>query len=318
MGISNNFIKPSGNIGNIDLTGITGLNTSYRYFKEGYYKFNPNQPAIIIPATENKVNREITINYREDLNPIHSSNCNLYFGNKNQHPKLIKLGGGYLDTSDGGIALFAECSEPIIIEITIRQDTPITYTVGNYSGDDLMIPIQVRLAIGTGSNYVDINSESYDSDTYQYLINLQKLKNSDSGATGWKLFDIYSFYPGRSITFDVDITNLTQYGNIAIQLFDPLAVGEVLFALANDVVNLELNNMGDKFVGNLTRNALYKDVDIATGEIIITPDFSRHIGRFVAQNQNNNNDYDTVIIENYIPNTADPLSGGTFVLTGDF
>jgi hypothetical protein len=298
MGISNNFIKPSGNIGNIDLTGITGLNTSYRYFKEGYYKFNPNQPAIIIPATENKVNREITINYREDLNPIHSSNCNLYFGNKNQHPKLIKLGGGYLDTSDGGIALFAECSEPIIIEITIRQDTPITYTVGNYS--------------------VDINSESYDSDTYQYLINLQKLKNSDSGATGWKLFDIYSFYPGRSITFDVDITNLTQYGNIAIQLFDPLAVGEVLFALANDVVNLELNNMGDKFVGNLTRNALYKDVDIATGEIIITPDFSRHIGRFVAQNQNNNNDYDTVIIENYIPNTADPLSGGTFVLTGDF
>ena len=190
MGISNNFIKPSGNIGNIDLTGITGLNTSYRYFKEGYYKFNPNQHAIIIPATENKVNREITINYREDLNPIHSSNCNLYFGNKNQHPKLIKLGGGYLDTSDGGIALVAECSESIIIEIIIRQDTPITYAIGNYLGG-LMIPVKVRLAVGTGTNYVDINESSYDSDEYQYLINLQKLKNSNSGVTGYKLFDIY-------------------------------------------------------------------------------------------------------------------------------
>ncbi|BBD56486.1 hypothetical protein NIES204_38160 [Planktothrix agardhii NIES-204] len=315
MGISNNFIKPSGNIGNIDLTGITGLNTSYRYFKEGYYKFNPNQPAIIIPATENKVNREITINYREDLNPIHSSNCNLYFGNKNQHPKLIKLGGGYLDTSDGGIALVAECSESIIIEIIIRQDTPITYAIGNYLGG-LMIPVKVRLAVGTGTNYVDINESSYDSDEYQYLINLQKLKNSNSGVTGYKLFDIYSFYPGRSITFDVNITNPAKYGNVAIQLFDPLAVGEVLFAVANDVINLELNNMGEKFIGNLTRNALYKDV--VAEKATFYPDFSRHVGRFVAQNINNANAYDTAIIKNYIPNAIDPLSGGTFVLTGDF
>jgi hypothetical protein len=179
-----------------------------------------------------------------------------------------------------------------------------------------MIPIQVRLAIGTGSNYVDINSESYDSDTYQYLINLQKLKNSNSGVTGHKLFDIYSFYPGQPITFDVNVTNTAKYGNIAIQLFDPLAVGEVLFAVANDVINLELNNMGEKFIGNLTRDALYKDV--VENRVTLYPDFSRHVGRFVAQNINNASAYDTVIIENYIPNAVDPLSGGTFILTGDF
>lgn len=318
MGISNNFIKQTitGNIGNIDLTGITGLNTSYRYFKEGYFKFNPNQPAIIVPATPSKVNREIQINYREDLNQGNSNDLKIYWGSKNQHPKTIKLGGGYLDFSDGGIALVAECSEAII-EVIIRQDTPITYTVGNFLiGDDLVIPVKVRLAVGTGSNYVDINENSYDSDEYQYLINLQKLKNSDSGATGYKLFDIYSFYPGRSINFDINITNNTNYGNIAIQLFDPLAVGEVLFAVANDVINLELNNMGEKFVGNLTRNALYKDV--ANNQVLVTPDFSRHVGRFVAQKVNNGNVYDTVIIENYIPNPIDPLLGGTFTLTGDF
>lgn len=321
MPISNNFIKSQDvSSNNIDLTGISGLNTSYRYFKEGFCKLNPNQPLIIVPATSSKVNREIYVSYREELNPTNTSNLNLYFGSKNQHPKLIELNERYLDTSDGGIALVAECSETIIIEITIRQDTEITYTIGNHSltetGDELMIPVGVRLAVGTGANYVDINENSYDSDEYQYLINLQKLKNSDSGITGYKLFDIYSFYPGRAITFDVNITDTTKYGNIAIQLFDPLSVGEVLFAVANDVINLELDYMGEKFVGNLTRNALYKDV--VANKVIVTPDFSRHVGRFVARNINSDNAYDTVIIESYIPNLADPLSGGTFVLTGDF
>ncbi|MGL5133347.1 MAG: hypothetical protein ACRC78_12520, partial [Planktothrix sp.] len=95
MGISNNFlIKSSGTVGNIDLTGITGLNTSYRYFKEGYFKLIPNQPVIIVPATANKVNREITINYREDLNNS-QNDVSLYFGQKNLNPKLIKSGEGY-------------------------------------------------------------------------------------------------------------------------------------------------------------------------------------------------------------------------------
>jgi hypothetical protein len=316
MGISNNFIKSTA--GNIDLTGITGLNTSYRYFKEGYYKFNPNQPALIVPATENKVNREIIINYREDLNPINNNDCNLYFGNKNQHPKPIKLGGGYLDTSDGGIALVAECSEPIIIEITIRQDTPINYIIGNYSltGDDLMIPVEVRLAIGTGANFVSRNITDFDTDSTQYLINLYKLKNSDSGATGYKVFDIVTFYPGKPITFHINITNLVNYGNIAIQLFDPISVGEAIFDIANDVVNFELNNLSDSFIGNVTRGALYKDIDVVNSEITITPDFSRHTGRFVAINQSTGK-YDTAIIESYTPNN-DPLLGGIFTLTGDF
>lgn len=314
MGISNNFINPTGNI---DLTGITGLNTSYRHFKEGFCKLNPNEPLIIVPATPTKVNREITINFKEDLNPNITTNVNLYFGAKNQHPKLIKLGGGYLDTSDGGIGLVAECSQDAILEITVRQDTEIFYTIGNYSltGDELMIPVGVRLAIGTGSNYFDINEASYDADEYQYLINLQKLKNSDSGVTGWKIFDVSTFYPGQAINFDVIIENPGQYGNIAVQLFDPLSVGEVLFAVANDVVNLEINDMGNKFVGNLTRNAWYKD--LINDQVEIKPDFSRHVGRFVAQNLSNNSAYDTAIIQSYTPN-SNPLLGGTFTLTGYF
>ncbi|WRH66931.1 MAG: hypothetical protein RSE13_26230 [Planktothrix sp. GU0601_MAG3] len=150
MGISNNFIKSTvGSIGNIDLSGITGLNTSYRYFKEGYYLFTPNHPTIIVPATPTKVNREIQINYREDLNQWGSNDLKIYWGSKNQHPKTIKLGGGYLDTSDGGIALVAECSETVIVEVIIRQDTPISYTVGNFLiGDDLVIPVKIRLAVG--------------------------------------------------------------------------------------------------------------------------------------------------------------------------
>lgn len=315
MPISNNFANFNKN--NVfDLTGITGLNTSYRHFKEGFCKLNPDEPLIIVPATLSKVNREVTINFKKDLNPNNANNVSLYFGAKNQHPKLIELGGGYLDTSDGGIALVAECLEETILEITVRQDTEILYTIGNYSlGEELMIPVNVRLAIGTGLNFIDINESSYDSDEYLYLINLQKLKNSDSGVTGWKLFDVSTFYPGQAIDFNVVIENPGQYGNIAVQLFDPLSVGEVLFAVANDVVNLEINDMGNKFVGNLTRNAWYKDV--INDQVEIKPDFSRHVGRFVAQNLDNNSAYDTVIIQSYTPN-SNPLLGGTFTLTGYF
>lgn len=273
---------------------------TYPYIKEWEGKILERQ--VIIP--ESKVLREINI-YSDKA-------INLYWGDQTI-PFWSISNQVFIDSSTATSLSIEPLEGETNVKILVRSTKKINYELGG----QLMIPIKVRLAIGTGANYVDVNANSYDADSYQYLINLQKLKDSESGVTGFKLFDIFSFYPGKAIEFFVAIdgaaNNNYQPDTIAIQLFDPLAIGEVVFAIANDVVNLEVNNLGDKFVGNLTRDALYSK---AVGDkITVSPDYSRHVGRFVAIRDGYF--YDTAIIKSYTPNTNE-LLGGTFVLTGSF
>lgn len=232
---------------------------------------------------------------------------------------VFTSGYNFVDLTLGQLGLSIKCSELTEISLVLRWDKDIEFNL--YSGEDLVINPKVRLLLPTGANYptgVYSNAGAYDAtNTTLYTQNLNKLKNSESDTTGFKLFDIYSFYPGKPITFNVIVLNSSSsnYGNIAFQLLDPVDIGQAVFDVANDIINLENNTVTDKFIGNLTRDALYKDV--TNNQVILRPDFSRHVGRIVAQDTNNNNYYDTVIIESYTPNT-NPLLGGTFTLTGKF
>lgn len=282
---------------------LSNNSINYPYIKEWEGKVSEKQ--LIIPAS--KTLREINV-YADKL-------INLFWGDQ-EIPFWSISNQIFIDNSTATSLSIEPLEGETHVKILIRATKPITYDVGG----SLMIPVKVRLSIGTGANYVDVNANSYDSDEYQYqyLINLQKLKDSDSGVTGFKLFDIFSFYPGKPIEFSVLIdstaTDNYQPDSIAIQIFDPLAVGEVMFAIANDVVNLEINSLGDNFVGNLTRNAFYYQA--VNNKINVSPDYSRHIGRFVARDTNTNS-YDTAIIKSYAPNSNE-LLGGTFTLTGSF
>ena len=273
---------------------------TYPYIKEWEGKILERQ--VIIP--ESKVLREINI-YSDKA-------INLYWGDQTI-PFWSISNQVFIDSSSSTSLSIEPLEGETNVKILVRSTKKINYELGG----QLMIPIKVRLAIGTGANYVDVNANSYDADSYQYLINLQKLKDSESGVTGFKLFDIFSFYPGKAIEFFVAIdgaANNYQPETIAVQIFDPLVMGEVMFAIANDVVNLEVGNLGDKFIGNLTRDASYsKAID---GKITVSPDYSRHIGRFVAKNTNTNS-YDTAIIKSYTPNNNE-LLGGIFTLSGNF
>lgn len=273
---------------------------TYPYIKEWEGKILERQ--VIIP--ESKVLREINI-YSDKA-------INLYWGDQTI-PFWSISNQVFIDSSTATSLSIEPLEGETNVKILVRSTKKINYELGG----QLMIPIKVRLAIGTGANYVDVNANSYDADSYQYLINLQKLKDSESGVTGFKLFDIFSFYPGKAIEFFVAIdgaANNYQPETIAVQIFDPLVMGEVMFAIANDVVNLEVGNLGDKFIGNLTRDASYsKAID---GKINVSPDYSRHIGRFVAKNTNTNS-YDTAIIKSYTPNNNE-LLGGIFTLSGNF
>lgn len=262
------------------------------------------------------INREVSLN-------LVSGSAQLFFINGNGSYELItkeyltfNTTNNFVDATLGRLGLSIKCNEITEIFLVVRWDKDIAFNL--YSGEDLMINPKVRLLLPTGANYPSgENSGAYDAGALLYESNLQKLKDSDSGVDGFKLFDIFVFYPGKTITFDVVVLDPSNsnYGNIAFQLFDPVDVGQAVFDVANDIINLENRNVSNDFVGNLTRHALYKDV--VSNQVILYPDFSRHVGRVVAQDINNSNYYDTAIIESYTPNT-DSSKGGTFTLTGQF
>ncbi|MFM6212371.1 hypothetical protein [Planktothrix sp.] len=300
-------------IGSINESG----NTSFGFCASFPVSFSNDKDYVnIIGECTESIKRQLSLT-------VVSGSCLVYWMKNETELFLInqkKLDKGYElkdnDLDKLGITIKA-VNTPCEIFIVLRWNNDLDFYL--FNGDELMIKPQVRLLLGTGDNYVNRNVNDFDSGSYQYLINLNKLKNSDENRTGYKLFDIFSFYPGKNITFNVTIDstaiNNYQANSIAVQLFDPIDIGEALFDIANDVINLELNNISNGFVGQLTRNALYKVV--TNNSVIISPDFSRHTGRFVAINTNTGM-YDTCIIKSYEPNTIDTFNGGTFTLTGGF
>lgn len=260
--------------------------------------------TVIIPA--DKTPREIIIK----TNKL----CNIYYGKQKASIYQIK-NGIFVDYGVNTNVTLEPLEGKTNVKILIRSTKPINYNIGG----SMSFPLSVRLCFGTGDNFVDINQDNYDSVTDEYLANLQKLKNSDSGVTGFKIFDLQSFTPMENYLFTIEIDNLAnskyEPSSLAVQLFDPLTIGEVLWGIANDVINGEYGNLPNNFVGSLTRNAYYYGVQ-ETNKIRIKPNWSFHVGRFVAINKNTGK-YDTAIIKSYTPD-QDDLLGGVFTLTGDF
>jgi hypothetical protein len=273
----------------------------------------------LVGVCDEPISREVSLDLISGKVKLYWKNLDNTYAQIHKDDLIFNTGYNFVDLTLGQLGLSIKCSELTEISLVLRWDKDIEFNL--YSGEDLVINPKVRLLLPTGANYptgANSNAGAYDAtNTTLYTQNLNKLKNSESDTTGFKLFDIYSFYPGKPITFNVIVLNSSSsnYGNIAFQLLDPVDIGQAVFDVANDIINLENNTVTDKFIGNLTRDALYKDV--TNNQVILRPDFSRHVGRIVAQDTNNNNYYDTVIIKSYTPNT-DPLLGGTFTLTGEF
>ncbi|CAD5984824.1 hypothetical protein PCC9214_05343 [Planktothrix tepida] len=265
----------------------------------------------LVGTSTEPINRELSLD-------IVSGGIRLYWKNLDDTYALIDQSeliseDRFTDTSLGKLGLAIKAIEPSELFFAIKWDTDLDFYI--YTStllEDLMINPQVRLLLGTGNNYIPRNVNDFDSDPTQYLINLNKIKNSDTNTTGFKMFDIYCFYPGKPITFN--IVSDSSVDGLAMQLFDPVNVAEAIFDVANDVINAELNDLSSSFVGNVTRSAYF--IPVINDQITVTPNFSIHLGRFIGKSQVTHQK-DTVIIRDYLPN-SDPSIGGAFVLTGEF
>ncbi|MGL5133382.1 MAG: hypothetical protein ACRC78_12695, partial [Planktothrix sp.] len=265
------------------------------------------------PATANKVNREITINYREDLNNS-QNDVSLYFGQKNLNPKLIKSGEGYLDLSDGGIALVAESNETAIIEITIRQDTEIEYTIGNYYGSDEMpVELIVRPIIQTGTLYAMpplVPTSIGDA-------NLRKIIDSNGGlTTGTKVWAIDSFQDGKSYNFTVNPNSKTNntLRILLVKLEDVLKC--VASFDASDNAELDQLEIFEDLIGWIKSRSFYSEIDLSLSQSFsLKPTRTRYLLAFDASNPATPGYTDTVI-SSYSKNTIDPYEGGTFTFLG--
>lgn len=301
----------------VNAVGTGGTTTPFKYCKTLTIIAPDNLTDYItlIGKCNEPINRQLTIN-------VINGKIDVYWINYNDELFIVNTiplttGDNLKDNDLDCLGIAFKCHKASEFFVTLRWDTDEDFYI--YTGEDLMINPKVRLLLPTGANYLNANSASYDETNLAiYTENLNKLKNSNSGVTGYKLFDIFTFYPGKTIDFNVIVSNPANsiYGEIiAIQLFDPIDIAQSAIDIASDIINPESVSLSDSFIGNLTRNSSYNLV--SDGKVIVTPDFSRHVGRIVAQNINNNNYFDTAIIESYTPNT-DPVLGGTFTLTGEF
>lgn len=280
----------------------------------------PNKPLIIVPATPSKTNREIYIKYKEGLNSENTANSiiNLYFKNKNQHPKNILIGGEYLDTSDGGIALIAECKEQAIIEVIVRQDSEIDYLIGNYLlGDDEMpIELILRPLIETGLKYsmppVQLSSIGEE--------NVRRLIDSNNGqTTGCKVWAIDQFQPGKILNFNINFQNgiIGQGRKIIINLTPIEAIMKAVTSLEAGI-NLELdeNLIQDlSLIEWVKSQSYYSEIDPVPGIFTLKPSHTRYVLSFDCENPATPG-YPDTIISSYMKNDVDPYNGGIFTFLG--
>lgn len=288
--------------------GGTGIATPpYRYTQERELTLEPNTRTLLVDSTDKPVHREIVILCDRQIDVFWGANSQII---EKIYPHFPHV------NHDGGMELYGLSRVSCNIRILIRQDKPFPLE------DELeMIPLSVSLHYPTGSNYQEPNPEmDWNDYSGMMLTNLNRLMNSDDGTTGWKLFDVNSFYPLRDYTFNIQINpqqnNYDSSREIQLQCLHPLKVLRILAEVAGDVINPEITDLPANFVGRLTKDAFIGSCSGTGGSLTARFNFSRHIGRFVAVNVNTNA-YDTAIIKEYIPN-SDPTKAGTFILTGGF
>ena len=301
------------NSSNISDSASGNINTSFRYFKEGYHQLIANFPEIVVPATSSLVARCIRIENKGEIE------IRLYWGGKNLHPKTLRPNEVYVDLYDGGNALVAESNNSCLIEILVRQNNPINYQIGNTTGEDEMVDLVMRPLFATGNVANAIPNGIYPD--YMTIAGWGNIKNialendpdfnpRPEGGKGW-IAD--SFTDNKEYIFTLDpVTTWSESINIYLGKTELLAVVGMNILAAN--ANNEFNNgFGAKealweFVKDSCLIVNSVDVSSTLQQFNVKFYRTRHVLFFVdSQNQ--------VLICSYTPNT-DIQKGGTFTILG--
>lgn len=289
-------------------SGGSGIATPpYRYTQERELILQPDTRTLLVEATPKPINRELVILCDRQIDVFWEENSQIV---ERIYPNFPHV------NHDGGMQLYGISSVACTVKVITRQDKPFADVE-----EELMIPLNVSLHYSTGSNYPHPDTANDWNDySGMMLTNLSRLMNSDDGFTGFKMFDINSFYPYKEYEFTIQIDpNGDGYDpnfNIQMQCVHPLQVLRILAEVAGDVVNPEIDDLPGNFVGRLTKDSFVGGCPGIGGKLKGKFDFSRHVGRFVAVSPTSES-YDTAIIKEYIPD-SDPTKAGTFVLTGGF
>lgn len=190
--------------------------------------------------------------------------------------------------------------------------------------EDMAIPIEVKPLLATGGS-------NYDNDLLGNTLpssantNFERWFGRDSYAQasdGYKVFDIVTFHPGKPIQFLVTVAPGVDLGmnpegkvNQDINVFTPhpsIAL-RALLEIASDLINPESQVIPEALVGSIITNGWQASLPKEGGIMTLNPNFSQHIGLFIAWN-NNKGSWDTALF-NYQP-SIDPYTGGTFVIVG--
>jgi hypothetical protein len=276
---------------------FTATGSDYDHVFHQQYSVPPGQTLLIVPPTEPNPRRVIL--YSSAQQGI----IWLAFGEPGAKAFPLLPGKSYLSEdsggSAGGIWAIAD-TEGALITVTVLSKSKI-----EGSTEMAPIPLKVRGRIPTGQNKIQFFSNLVYPETFKN--NFARLFDADSGATGYKAFELSSFQPLTNYVFNVAIAP----GLILeppIQIFCPSWDRIAASALELHAFEPSLNALPSTFIGNVVFSGWVANVN-SNGQFAFQPEWGRHIGGICAKNPNKAN-YSDFLAFDYNPSTQ------TFTLLG--
>jgi hypothetical protein len=313
MPISNSWLNNNNDfsslieaLSGIELSGTGG--NAYRYAAAAKVNLLPGDRRVIVPTVSEEVHREVSVKLTA------GEFVNLGWGRlwieSYRLMKLDPLNSIFKDVSDGGLELNCWSEVAAEIEVIVRSDKPINYSIG---GIQPVVIVGVRLLIDTTKDYAENIS---DLNIYEKV---NEITGSDENLTGHKLFQITGFNPHEEITFTVDASSALSFNGdkIDVQFLSNVELLKLLFKVGiNAFLEVTVPELisGEGDLGDCFTHAVLIP-GITGGRFTVSPDFGFNICRFVTRNPFSGKG-DTAIITGYTPNETNPLQGGTFTLGG--
>lgn len=192
-------------------------------------------------------------------------------------PWMLNPGDQYIDDRDGGYGVWGFSPEGVSL-VVVGIQYPDGFSA--FNEDDMAIPLNVELILGTGENFAKSFPTLLGFDAHD----LKKFLDSDQGFTGHKLFRLNSFQPGSEYEFNLEISGIFDLDDSVDNPFEVflLDVNKITTAFVS-----AMSGWGDfptvihpLTVGWIKTGAFVKSLPPSGGKFTLKPSFSRFVGHF--------------------------------------
>lgn len=294
-------------IAQLESLNVTG-GLGFKYTDEALVNLQPNTKTLLLPSTTEEINRQAFLFHHDPTAKVY-----LFWGDNESQFLAVYPNGQWIDSNDGGIALYAVCDRNIDLSVVVRQTSPINYAIGD---DGMPEPDLKMRGIAPGLTNWGFPLTLFGLMNYEAELNLRKVFDPETATSGHKMWAFDVFAPGKTYTFNIAPSGSDVGTDKFIQIYQLKL--EIVEAAKQAFQSMEIYNSAGEIPRDLidfvkTQSWIAK-VAGAGGEFSISPTQSRFVLFFGADNLNSG--FTDVGFTTYTENSNDPKQGGSFQIVG--